>query len=132
MNKRFVKAISIIVLSVFVINTATVDFAYSRQNDPVVTYQSAPVAINVANVVIPKRLGYVDARFSGKGGKVVFHIKDAHCNYAAQKAVYDLVDWIVEKYGVGLLNLEGATGDYDMSLLEDIKDPFVKQEIIDK
>jgi diguanylate cyclase (GGDEF)-like protein len=135
MNKRFIKIISVIVLAVFIANTVPVDLAYSRSEDEYAAYQytsSSESTINVENVLIPKRLGYVDSRFNGESGKVVFHIKDAHCNYAAQKAVYGLIDWIVKKYDVSLVNLEGATGDYDLDILENIKDPFVKRDIVNK
>lgn len=86
-------------------------------------------ALTEGDIVIPAALGYVDDKYFGSSGKFVFHIKDAHCNYDAQKAIYALIDWIVKKYGVEVVNLEGGSGEYDLSVLEEIGERPIKDAL---
>jgi len=83
-------------------------------------------------VIIPAGLGYVDDRYSGPSGKTVFHIKDAHCNYDAQKAIYSLIDLIVKKEGVEIIGLEGGSGSYDLSLLENTEEVSIKDALTER
>jgi len=81
---------------------------------------------------IPLSMGYIDDIYKGTSGKVVFHIKDAHCNYDAQKMTSNLIGKIVEKYDVSLVNLEGGSGEYDLSIFDNIKDRRIKEKLADK
>ena len=53
---------------------------------------------------------------------LVIHIQDAHCNYDAQMRIAEILTHINEKYNIKNINLEGGTGDYDLSIYRKIDD----------
>lgn len=89
-------------------------------------------AINIKDILIPTRLGFVDGEFSGTSGKTVFLIKDAHCDYAAQKTIASIIDWIVSRYGVTLVNLEGGSGEYDFRAIDKIDNEEAKRSVLEE
>ncbi len=46
---------------------------------------------------------------------LVFLVKDAHCNYEAQHNIAKILEVLIEDYGAGLVAIEGAAGDIDLS-----------------
>ncbi|MBD3426776.1 MAG: diguanylate cyclase [Candidatus Omnitrophica bacterium] len=136
MNKKIKKLISLLILPVLLLTSVPSGEVFSLEQAHNTNYRQAQRSVSgpvdVDKILLPRHLGYIDSRHKGSSGKVVFHIKDAHCNYNAQKSIYRIIDWLVDNYGVKLVNLEGARGEYDMGILERIRDPFVKRDIIEK
>ena len=85
--------------------------------------------INCATFMIPEHLGEIKDRFQGSSGKMVIHIQDAHCNYYAQQKINDIISFIVEEYGVGVLNVEGGSGKYDLSPFTEITGDDIREEV---
>ncbi len=81
---------------------------------------------------IPSRLGAVKAReiFPGEGKKVI-HIQDAHCNYACQKTIAELIAHMSREYGIRTVNLEGGSGEYDLSVFTGIEDTDLRSRVSD-
>ncbi len=135
MQKSFyIKIISIIVSALFFTGSIAADISYAdiasfRANN---LQDRTLVSLKRGAAVIPGRLGFIDDEYTGSSGMKIFHIKDAHCNYDAQRSIYALIGWIAEKYGVDLVSLEGGKGRYDLSLLENIESPALKQSITDE
>ncbi|MFH1190192.1 MAG: hypothetical protein V1682_05815 [Candidatus Omnitrophota bacterium] len=70
--------------------------------------------------------------WSGKpGAATVIQIQDAHCNYAAQKKIADIIGYLNDNYGVGLINLEGGAKEYDLTVFTDIGDKAVREKTAD-
>ncbi|MDO8535556.1 MAG: hypothetical protein Q7S30_00880, partial [Candidatus Omnitrophota bacterium] len=86
---------------------------------------------SIDKFTLPSYLGYVKDSFNGKSGKIVFHIQDAHCNYAAQKAIYSILDYLHNNYNVTTVNLEGGEGDYDLSPFAKVNDAALKGDTAD-
>ncbi|MBU1127856.1 MAG: hypothetical protein KJ995_03875, partial [Candidatus Omnitrophica bacterium] len=61
----------------------------------------------------------------------IIHIQDAHCDYAAQHKIADIIDYLRGEYGINTVNLEGGKGDYDLSVFTDIKDKRVREKVVD-
>ncbi|MFH1877346.1 MAG: hypothetical protein ABH883_00875, partial [Candidatus Omnitrophota bacterium] len=90
------------------------------------------VSFNPADFELPSGLGLINNRVTGNSGKTVIHIQDAHCNYNAQHKIADIMDYLTEKYGINIINLEGGTGAYDLSVFEKITDKNIREQISDK
>ncbi|MBN1526365.1 MAG: SpoIIE family protein phosphatase, partial [Candidatus Omnitrophica bacterium] len=80
---------------------------------------------------MPAYLGYVKDSFMGTGRKIVIQIQDAHCNYYAQRSISDLVGYFANEYGIESVNLEGGSGEYDLSLFTEIRDPKDRAKVTD-
>ncbi|MFH1790960.1 MAG: hypothetical protein ABH885_03125, partial [Candidatus Omnitrophota bacterium] len=64
-------------------------------------------------------------------GPTVIHIQDAHCNYAGQHKIAEIIDYLENEYGVGTVNLEGGKGEYDLSIFSGIKNPRDRERVVD-
>ena len=60
---------------------------------------------------LPDTYGTVKTTFKGKRGAMVVHIQDAHINEEAQRNIGNIIRHFNEKYQLGLVNLEGASGE---------------------
>ncbi|MFA5147407.1 MAG: hypothetical protein WC515_08535 [Candidatus Omnitrophota bacterium] len=61
----------------------------------------------------------------------VIHIQDAHCNYAAQHKIADILDYLNTKYGIDTINLEGGARGYDLSIFTTIYDRATREKVSD-
>ena len=93
--------------------------------------QTLPGISQVENFSLPKSLGEVKFTNAGNSEKIVFHIQDAHCNYDAQKKVSEVISYLNKKYGVNCVNLEGGSGDYDLSLFTNMHNKDARGETAD-
>ena len=48
--------------------------------------------------------------YKGSPNKVVIHIQDAHNNYEAQTNIANIIDLLVEQYGLTVAGIEGSSG----------------------
>ncbi|HPM43531.1 MAG TPA: hypothetical protein PLV52_06850, partial [Candidatus Omnitrophota bacterium] len=75
------------------------------------------------------------AAYGGKAqprnDSVVIHIQDAHCNYAAQHRIADIVGYLNKEFGVNKVNLEGGAGNYDLSVFTSIADKDIRRKVSD-
>ncbi|MCX5667372.1 MAG: AAA domain-containing protein [Candidatus Omnitrophica bacterium] len=63
---------------------------------------------------------------------VVIHIQDAHCNYAAQRKIAEIIEYLNKQYGIDAINLEGGARDYDLSVFTDIPDKSIRNKASDR
>ncbi|MFC1576426.1 tetratricopeptide repeat protein [Candidatus Omnitrophota bacterium] len=87
--------------------------------------------LNVESFTLPQYLGHIKDVFKGAGDKTVIHIQDAHCNYAAQKRIADIIEYLNKECGVTIVNLEGGKGDYDLSIFTNIQDKDIRDKVAD-
>jgi glucosamine-6-phosphate deaminase len=80
---------------------------------------------------VPLQLGNVVDHFKGNNGKTVIHIQDAHCYYSCQKSIEGLVRYLNREYGVDLALMEGGAGDYDLSVMTNIRDTDIRAKVAD-
>lgn len=77
---------------------------------------------------LPAELGYVQEMRAGGDNTIIF-IQDAHCNYSAQKAIAGIIGHLNKVYGVGLICLEGGSGEYDLSSFTRIREKDVRDKV---
>ncbi|MGB3082668.1 MAG: hypothetical protein WBB86_06760, partial [Candidatus Omnitrophota bacterium] len=90
--------------------------------------------LDVKKFMLPEHLGTVNEKFPAspapkKPGQIAILIQDAHCNYAAQKKIAEIIEYFSDLYGVRALNLEGGKGRYDLSIFTDIRNRKLRKEV---
>ena len=111
-------------------------------------------ALNVATFGLPEYLGQIryswepsidkatgrssdiaTARSSAKtiqpSNNTIVHIQDAHCNYAAQQKIAEIIAHLNREYGAQVINLEGGAKDYDLSIFTNIHDKNIREKVAD-
>lgn len=81
--------------------------------------------------ILPKYLGEIKESHVAGSGRLVIHIQDAHCNYAAQHQINDIIAYFGKEYGIDMVNLEGGARNYDLSIFTDIRGKTVRQKVAD-
>lgn len=138
-----------VTLVAFLFNIISYDLAWSATQLPI----SSPTIfkeLNATTFSLPKDLGTIKYSWSSpqstlrRGLKlnnrlaqseslppVVIHIQDAHCNYAAQKRIAQIIEYLNKEYGIDTVNLEGGAEGYDLSLFTDIKESNIREKAAD-
>ncbi|MFH1799193.1 MAG: DUF58 domain-containing protein [Candidatus Omnitrophota bacterium] len=89
-------------------------------------------AENVPTFHLPPSLGCIeDSRKTDFERDMVIHIQDAHCNYAGQKKISEIIKYLNKKYNIRTVNLEGGEGEYDLSPFTKIKDKDLREKVSD-
>lgn len=113
MKKGFLKVLSVIISTVFVMNTVV--FAQPH---------------GVYKVRVPEELGQVKERYQGSSDKVVVHIQDAHTSFEAQKNLQKIIQYLVTGEDVSAVAVEGAEGDANLNALRRIPALPEKEKVI--
>jgi len=140
-KKVLLKLISIITLWAFLLTAGMgevfIEIAWAARIPT-----SSPEEFNFNALTIPQKLGTVKGRYQNTDRpleKIVVHIQDAHCNYAAQHKIAEIIEYLNREYAIDTVNLEGGSGEYDISAFTDIQnkdirekgaDYFVKQGLV--
>jgi len=129
-----IKTISVVVLFFFVC-TYIFNGAWAIIVDPLtmpkVDKAEMISRLNVDTFSISPQLGTIKYASKGDSDIVIVHIQDAHCNYAAQNKIAEIVEFLNKEYGIGVVNLEGGTGNYDLSVFTRIYDKDIRKDIAD-
>ncbi|MBU1127457.1 MAG: hypothetical protein KKE01_00040 [Candidatus Omnitrophica bacterium] len=87
--------------------------------------------LHVDTFILPENLGNINDSWKGNSDKIVLHIQDAHCNYAAQHKISEIIKYLNDEYGVDTINLEGGTRDYELSIFTKIYDKTIREKTAD-
>jgi hypothetical protein len=88
--------------------------------------------LKVETFNLPEYLGHIKDSCKGNASKkLVIHIQDAHCNYAAQHKIADIIEYFNKEYGINTINLEGGKGEYDLSIFTRIQDKDIRENVAD-
>ncbi|NQT32979.1 MAG: ATP-binding protein, partial [Candidatus Omnitrophica bacterium] len=98
-------------------------------NTPDAAAVDFPATIDPDTFSLPAHLGDVMYSHKGDSDKVIVHIQDAHCNYFAQDKISKIIDYLNSEYGIGVVNLEGGAGPYDLSVFTSISNNAVRKEV---
>lgn len=81
---------------------------------------------------LPQELGYIQESVKVPDStRTVIHIQDAHCNYAAQKSIAGILDYLTTEYGIYAVNCEGGAEGYDLSVFTSIEDKPAREKTAD-
>ncbi len=89
--------------------------------------------LRVETFSLPENFGRIkDAWKSDSGENTIVHIQDAHCNYAAQLKIAEMLEYLSGNYQIDIVNLEGGAKDYDLTLFTSIADKTVREKVSDQ
>ncbi|MBF0216923.1 MAG: hypothetical protein HQL30_08030 [Candidatus Omnitrophica bacterium] len=134
MEKMVKSFISVITALGFLVNSTIGELAWAGPSLPILNSSvSAAKGLDPEMFSLPEYLGQVKGRFRGaSSGKTVIYIQDAHCNYECQKKISDIIEYVAKEYNVSVINLEGGSKGYDLSIFESIEDPGTREWIADQ
>lgn len=81
---------------------------------------------------MPRELGYIqEAVKVPDSARTVIHIQDAHCNYAAQKRISEILSYLTAEYGIYAVNCEGGKDNYDLTVFTAIDENDIREKVSD-
>ena len=129
------KAVSVLVLTAFMVSACAGPvsgraLAWAEQRP------SQDKEFDIEYFTIPSHLGSIEDISTPKTHKTlhentIIHIQDAHCDYAAQHAISEIIDHLVINYGIDTVNLEGAEGLSDLSVFRNVDDIELRDRVAD-
>ncbi|MBF0216930.1 MAG: hypothetical protein HQL30_08065 [Candidatus Omnitrophica bacterium] len=90
------------------------------------------------NFILPQDLGsvkdrhFIEGMLDGEKKIKIVHIQDAHCNYWAQIKISKILEYLDNEYGIGVINMEGGSGEYDLSIFKNIGDNGLRGKVTDR
>jgi len=87
--------------------------------------------LDTGTFTVPAHLGEVKYTYKGASDKFIVHLQDAHCNKFAQHKISGIIDYLNKEYGIRMVNLEGGTGDYDLTIFTSITGEAIRREVAD-
>ena len=138
-NKPFRVIVCLITLAAFFVSTISYDLAWavgtlSGSPGGGLIAEDGPGSVKELNpdtFTLPEYLGQIKDSYKGTSGKTVIHIQDAHCNYACQKGISEIINYINKEHEIDTINLEGGAGKYDISIFTRIKDRKIREKVSD-
>jgi len=138
--------IPLLIVCVFFLNITLVDYTYAQGNSFKISgnpnaeaaspnlFSSSEATegpLDISSLVLPEYLGQVKKSNIGNPRRILIHVQDAHCNYAAQKRVADILGYFSSAYGLKMINLEGGAGQYDLRVFSYIVDKQIREKVAD-
>jgi len=123
--RQISRLISVLICLTFVLPYLTFAFEAQPQTAPALQ----PVMVAGRAVEIPVEMGTVVKSHVGTSGRVVVYIQDLHCNAEVQNHIAGMLGQLVDKYGLQLVGVEGASRPVDVSRLRDFPVEAVKKQV---
>ncbi|MDD5671384.1 MAG: hypothetical protein PHN49_07085, partial [Candidatus Omnitrophica bacterium] len=122
------KVIACVTLASFLVSNST----WGQPAIPSVDLARPSLMISLPDqITIPEELGRIETEFRGTGkNPFVVYIQDAHAIIDAQDHIQNLIGYLQEKYGIGLVALEGGKGKLDPTIFRAFPDAFVKEKVL--
>lgn len=143
-NKPFKVIICLVTLMAFLFNTVSYDLAWAARTPSELPGGGSDRAgspdspgfiikeLRVDTFTLPEYLGRIkDSYRAGNTNKTIIHIQDAHCNYAAQRKIAEIIEYLNKQYGIDTINLEGGTKEYNLSVFTNINDKGIREKTAD-
>ncbi|OGW83600.1 MAG: hypothetical protein A2987_02925 [Omnitrophica bacterium RIFCSPLOWO2_01_FULL_45_10] len=131
MNKPIKLIGNIITVSAFLFNAISPDISWAiKSNDAIKEF-------DISTFTLPAYLGRIKESWSNSqipkfpNSRTIIHIQDAHCNYAAQNQISNIMDYLNREYGINVVNLEGGEDDYNFRAFYDIKNSSLRKKVSD-
>jgi len=91
--------------------------------------QGGAERIGLEDITIPENYGRIIKKFKGESDKIVIQIQDYHAQYDAQLQNYNILRFLTSKNNIELITLEGAGGDFDLSMFQNIENDEVRKHL---
>ncbi|MBU0605882.1 MAG: hypothetical protein KKH77_06300, partial [Candidatus Omnitrophica bacterium] len=131
--KFWKKTISILLIHAFLLSNLPAGALQSAlaatSDNPTTSPTTKDITANPDGIVISRDCGIVKSKYTGKSGKLIVHIQDAHCNYEAQTNIAKIIEGLVKNNGLSFVSVEGADGIIDTSWFKAFPDAEVRKEV---
>ena len=98
---------------------------------PVETFKTNAALSLIDRPDLPDSFGTIKGTFKGNRDQIVLAIQDAHINEEAQRNIAHILQYFSEKYQLGLVNLEGASGELYTELFSFFPDKEARRSVAD-
>lgn len=92
--------------------------------------------LKVSDIFMPAEIGYIleshPATSVTPRRPIIVHIQEAHTNYEGQLNMLEMLERLIEHYGLKLILVEGGEGDVSLSYLRSYADKAQRQEVADE
>ena len=85
--------------------------------------------LDADDLIFTDVLGTVKYSGEESPGKIDFYIQDINCTREFQSKIAEIIEYLHDKYEGRERNLEGVSGDYDLSMLTNIPDAGIRRNI---
>ncbi|MDD5225552.1 MAG: hypothetical protein PHV97_00015, partial [Candidatus Omnitrophica bacterium] len=113
------------------INKAYAAAANPSSLTPVETFKANAALSLVDRPDLPDSYGTIKSSFKGNRDAIVIAIQDAHINEEAQRNIANILRYFSEKYQLGLVNLEGASGELYTELFSFFPNKDARRNVAD-
>ena len=113
------------------INKAYAAAANPSSVTPVETFKANAALSLIDRPDLPDSYGTVKGSFKGNRDAIVIAIQDAHVNEEAQRNIANILRYFSEKYQLGLVSLEGATGELYTELFSFFPNKEARRNVAD-
>jgi len=112
-NRVYKRSLSGLLAIIFLFQTVFTGFPQTWKTS---TYPTPTPLKNFADITIPEKLGKIRSiNLHNPENPTVIIIQDAHCVYHVQKNIEKLLEYLLERYDISFVGLEGASGKIDVS-----------------
>jgi hypothetical protein len=84
---------------------------------------------NLKNMVSENNGSIRDSYFAGNNKGIIIHIQDLHCNFDAQMSIYNIINELIDKYGLNLVTVEGCFGKLETAPFSNYPDEAIKEKV---
>lgn len=140
-GEPFKKTVCLITAVAFLFNTVYADLSLAITTTPEYASPAAKAAktippvkeLRVDTFTLPEYLGSIKDkhRSDTQPERIMVHIQDAHANYSCQKRIAEIIKYLNKEYNASVINLEGGSRDYDLSIFTRIPDLNVREKVAD-
>lgn len=130
MQDWFKKSVSILVLSLFTVNTCFADIAGMG-----IEFSAKPETPQLIQIDIPAQLASVEEFWEAPARpnpKMILQIQNAHTNYEAQSKIRDLMSYLNQNYGFKTIFVEGASEELNPDYLKLFPDAETNKKLWDE
>ena len=86
---------------------------------------------DIFDLIVPASWGRIKDIYKGSIDKVIIYIQDAHSNYEAQTNIMNILDLLVEDYGLSVAGIEGAGGVIETDLFASFPEDEIRGQVAD-
>ena len=86
---------------------------------------------DIFDIIIPSSWGSIKDIYKGSSKEVIVHIQDAHANYEAQGNIANIIDLLVEEYGLNVAGIEGSVGKLQTELFSTFPEDDIRTHVSD-
>ncbi|MBU4304577.1 MAG: hypothetical protein KJ893_02975 [Candidatus Omnitrophica bacterium] len=87
--------------------------------------------LDIFELAVSSSYGRIKEIYKGTSAEVIVHIQDAHANYEAQTNIGNILDLLVQDYGLRVAGIEGSVGKLETELFSTFPEDEIRAQTAD-